>query len=100
MAEHADHHHHVAEEKPKPNRIVQFGIFFGLVAIWVGLVGAIRVSQDMLLVGGLLGVAALALAVVGALFGKARGGTSRGFLAAVFMGVIAVTMWLVISPEI
>lgn len=99
MADHAEHHHAV-EQKPNPNRLVQFGLFLGLAGLLIGMVGAIRVSTDWLVVGGVLGVIALVLGVLGAILGRATGGTSRGFLVVLVMSVLAIALWLIVVPQI
>ncbi len=96
MADHADHHH-AAPAKPNATTTMGIALFFGMATILIALVGAIRNSHDILTVGLVTGVIAIAVAVLAVLIGKKKGETSRGFAVAVLLGAAGIAMWALVT---
>lgn len=97
MADHADHHHHAAPAKPNASTMMGFALFLGVVAVLLALVAAIRGEGVLLDITGILGVAAIAVAVLAVIVGKAKGWPTRGFLAVLTMGAVALATWAVVG---
>jgi len=97
MADHADHHHHAAAEKPTMNVVMGFALFFAMAAILLALVAAIRGSAVLLDITAILGAIAIGVGILGVIVGKARGGSSRGFAAVFLIGGVAIITWLVVG---
>jgi hypothetical protein len=96
MADHADHHHHAAAEKPNASTMMGFGLFFGIAAVLLALVASVR-GGVLLDITGILGVVAIAVAVLAVIVGKAKGWPTRGFAAVLLMGVMALATWAVVG---
>lgn len=96
MADHADHHHHAAPEKPNASTMMGFGLFAGIAAILVALVAVVQ-GGAMLDIGAILGVVSIAIAVLAVVAGKAKGWPTRGFLVCVLLGGVAIATWAVMG---
>lgn len=100
MTDHVEHHHHAVEEKPAPGRLMSFGLFFGIAALLVGFVGALRASEPMLIIGVILAVTAVLLGLLGVALALTREGTTRGFAVVLFVSVLAIALWAVVGTQI
>ncbi|PHX81393.1 MAG: hypothetical protein CK540_02920 [Thermoleophilia bacterium] len=98
MADHADHHHAVAE-KPNASTTMGIALFFSIVALLVSFISAIRASYDFLTVGLVLGAIGLGVGVLGVVLAKAKRGTTRGFALVLFLSVIVAALWALVGSN-
>ncbi|MDP4667318.1 MAG: hypothetical protein NWS62_01010 [Gaiellales bacterium] len=96
MSDHADHHH-AAPAKPDATTTMSFALMFGVVTVIISLIGAIRDSSVLLTIGLLTGIAAIVVGILAVLIAKQKGGTSRGFLVSVVLGISGIAMWALVS---
>lgn len=96
MSDHADHHH-AAPAKPDATTTMGFALMFGMVTVIISLIGAIRDSSVLLTIGLLTGIAAIVVGVLAVLIAKRKGGTSRGFLVSVVLGISGIAMWALVT---
>jgi Co/Zn/Cd efflux system component len=96
MADHADHHH-AAPAKPNATTTMGIALFFGMVTIIVALVGAIRNSHDILMVGLITGVITLVVALIASGLARKAGHTRRGFIVSVLLGLSGVAMYALVT---
>lgn len=92
MADHADHHHAVAE-KPNASTTMGIALFFAMAALFVSFIAAIRASHQFLTVGLVLGAIGLGVGVLGIVLAKAKRGTTRGFAVVLFLSVLVAALW-------
>jgi len=92
MADHADHHHAVAE-KPNASTTMDIALFFSMAALIVSFVSAIRASHEFLTVGLVIGAIGFGVGVLGVVLAKAKHGTTRGFAVVLFLSVIVAALW-------
>jgi Co/Zn/Cd efflux system component len=96
MSDHADHHH-AAPAKPDATTTMGFALMFGMVTVIISLIGAIRDSSVLLTIGLLTGIAAIVVGILAVLIAKRTGGTSRGFLVSVVLGISGIAMYLLVT---
>ena len=98
MADHADHHHAVAE-KPNASTTMGIALFFSIAALMVSFIAAIRASYDLLTVGLVLGAIGLGVGLLGVVLAKAKHGTTRGFAVVLFLSVIVAALWALVGSN-
>ena len=96
MSDHADHHH-AAPAKPDATTTMGFALMFGMVTVIISLIGAIRDSSVLLTIGLLTGIAAIVVGILAVLIAKRKGGTSRGVLVSVVLGISGIAMYLLVT---